>query len=327
MPVSLNYSTNGFRVQDMPGSTGLGWSTSLGGAITRFVEGKPDEEANGYCGANHIGNKNASVNRELLEKSTSGEWDTQPDKFYFSFMGFSGVFMLTPNGVPVMESSYGIKIISCPFAEGNSNPTVWHLRDQQGNSYVFGNSAKEVSSYTYHGEKENTTRSFASTWYLQSILTADGRGINFNYLIGSEISYTNYNNVRRYSSGEGNACDIGTKSNLWNENIDIKISAPLYLNDISINDGTSIKLLYGQDRQDLSNGKVLTEIQVKAKDLIISKYGLKYDYFTSGDGTNTKRLKLSFIEQEGKSQAKAELYRFFYNETVNLPARNSIQTD
>lgn len=47
MPLSLNYSYNGFKPQIDPSMVGIGWSTNFGGAVVREVKGKPDE-TNGY---------------------------------------------------------------------------------------------------------------------------------------------------------------------------------------------------------------------------------------------------------------------------------------
>ena len=44
IPISVNYSTNGYRVNHKSGLLGHGWSLSAGGMITREVKGIPDEE-------------------------------------------------------------------------------------------------------------------------------------------------------------------------------------------------------------------------------------------------------------------------------------------
>ncbi|MNT51764.1 hypothetical protein D3C72_1887490 [compost metagenome] len=121
MDFSIKYSTSGFKVQDIAGSLGLGWNANFGGVITRYVEGLPDEEENGYCGANRRGEKNyGALNNEYLEKLSNAEWDSQPDKFYFSFLGFSGVLVLDPDGVPILSSSTsGLKVEYTPFNRMN----------------------------------------------------------------------------------------------------------------------------------------------------------------------------------------------------------------
>lgn len=46
MPISLNYSNNGIKVNEESSNVGLGWSLSAGGHISREVRGLPDESNN-----------------------------------------------------------------------------------------------------------------------------------------------------------------------------------------------------------------------------------------------------------------------------------------
>ena len=85
-PIGLNYSGGGNRVQDISGSTGLGWSLSAGGQITRAVNGLPDEVQYGYCGAQRTGGGNyGAMNKTYIQNITDGTYDSQPDQFFFSF--------------------------------------------------------------------------------------------------------------------------------------------------------------------------------------------------------------------------------------------------
>ncbi len=45
IPVSINYSSDGYRPNIQSGPLGLGWNLSLGGAITREVRGIPDDDS------------------------------------------------------------------------------------------------------------------------------------------------------------------------------------------------------------------------------------------------------------------------------------------
>ncbi|MBK9381710.1 MAG: hypothetical protein IPN39_10310 [Chitinophagaceae bacterium] len=45
LPISVNYSSTGFKPEEIPSRVGLSWSLNAGGAVTRIVKGKPDD----YC--------------------------------------------------------------------------------------------------------------------------------------------------------------------------------------------------------------------------------------------------------------------------------------
>jgi hypothetical protein len=332
--LGLRYSTAGFKVQDVPGSVGLGWGQNFGGVITRYVEGLPDEEGNGYCGPNHIGARNSgTLDDDYFNKITSAEWDSQPDKFYFSFMGVSGSMRLDPNGKPTLESTdSGIKIEYNPFnninGRMNGGAEEWIIRDQNGNRYFFGGSNLETTSSTAHGEAKNTTKTFISSWYISKIITANNQTILFNYITGSAMNNTYYVNVKRTNEISGACSYSGPGENFWNENVDVNIPAPLYLSEIKTFDNrTVVGLNYGHNREDLINGKALTEVTLTYNGQLKKKIGIDYSYFLSTDGSGTKRLKLDKIREIGKSGGENIMFHFVYNETTVLPARNSIKTD
>lgn len=326
IPLSVNYSTTGFRVQEMPGVNGLGWGNSLNAMITRAVEGLPDENFYGYCGPNRTGEQNYSpFSKDYFEKTTKSEWDSQPDKFFFSFMGFSGSFVLDPDGKPILLSaSQGIQILTCPFIRINgAMGGKWVLRDQQGNQYIFGDGAYESTTNYCHGEKQNQYQSYTSGWYLKKIITSTNKEINFTYVNYSSVSYSTYVNMKRSVSGNG-TCS-GNSAASWNENIDATIT-PAFLTKISY-DKTSVDLEYNHNRLDLTNGKALTSIRVSQNGNETVAYQFNYGYFGSSDGTQAKRLKLQNITESHLGVVNKMLYAFYYNEQTNLPARNSVKTD
>ncbi len=332
MPISLNYLTNGMKVQDVSGITGLGWTLSLGGTITRELHGLPDDQYNGYC---RVGEKNQGLlNQEYIKNVSDGTWDSEPDKFSFSFLGFTGTFVLDPYGNPLLQSNQaGVKIDYCPFTRsqlplGANNK--WILRDQKGNQYFFEMS--QVTSGIQHGAVKNTFPVYVSSWFITKIITASNQQIDFSYTNGAPVNYSNYLNVRRIDKLlNGNTTLFSclgkkhTADTTYNENIDINYQNT-YLTKISGN-GVDINLGYNLTRLDLTNSKALTDISVNYNNKVINNYKLNYNYFTSDDGTNTKRLKLSSISQVYAGNNLKTLYSFYYNETVNLPARNSFKSD
>ena len=48
LPISLNYSGNGVKVNQDPTWTGVNWNINPGGVITRVVKDKPDEAVPNY---------------------------------------------------------------------------------------------------------------------------------------------------------------------------------------------------------------------------------------------------------------------------------------
>ncbi|MDX2304253.1 MAG: PKD domain-containing protein [Microscillaceae bacterium] len=177
VPVTLNYAATGIPVNQFAGNVGMGWSLSTGGFITRIVQDKPDDLANGYAGYDvsgsefgwHCGNKGRAVEqilnpsaplqvdsydsiRNVLrgitgvdaegESDLDGKWDTQPDIYYFNVMGLSGRFVLDAYGFPVLTPYQNLKIT---FQRNTSNTVgcdqnafqSWVITDGSGMNYVF----------------------------------------------------------------------------------------------------------------------------------------------------------------------------------------------
>lgn len=331
LDIGLRYATSGFKVQEIAGSVGLGWNLNAGGVITRYVEGLPDDDVNGYCGINNIGEKTGNTyNDEFFKKITNGDWDSQPDKFYITCLGKSAVFRLDEDGQPIMSSSEsGLKIEYSPFnrvnGRANSGPEEWIVSDQSGNRYFFGREWIETTTSRANKREGGTTdKTFISSWFLKEVKTFYNQNLVFHYVKGNTVSYDYYVNTRSYILTQG-ACSIDKPELLGNENVNISISEPLYLNAIfsnSIEAGYfSISFSY-ENRTDLTNARKLTGIQVGNK-----KISLKYGYFYSNDGSGTSRLKLIGINEEAISAETIKLYQFTYHEQSILPARNSIRTD
>ncbi len=48
MEISLNYASDGMKLADVGGWTGIGWNMNAGGVITRTARGNPDESNTYY---------------------------------------------------------------------------------------------------------------------------------------------------------------------------------------------------------------------------------------------------------------------------------------
>ena len=99
VPIGLSYYAGGFKVQEISGPLGLGFSLQSGGVITRVVQGTPDDDEYGYSGPQAYGEtiKSTELNEYFpsdLYDINRGERDGEPDVYYFNAMGRSGRFTL-----------------------------------------------------------------------------------------------------------------------------------------------------------------------------------------------------------------------------------------
>ena len=111
IPISLNYiGGEGLRAINTFSNVGFGWRLTAGGAITRSVNGKPDEyvssgaafDLDGFfrIPANTISNEdvrndvNSFIGYFEGAQYLDSEYELSPDLFSFSFLGYSGYFVM-----------------------------------------------------------------------------------------------------------------------------------------------------------------------------------------------------------------------------------------
>ncbi len=330
LPVSLSYNASGHKVKDIASWVGLGWSLNAGGVITRIVRGLPDEDENGYCGNPSIGNKavdpysldslDENSKDEYFGNVMAGNWDGEPDMFYFNFMGRAGRFVIDPAGKPysIPHQNLLIKPGIC-----RAGATEWVIIDENGTRYIFGGTpeAKEMSITNYMNG--NPLKTHISSWYLSRIERANGSDvIYFSYQSSQAIAQyyrTDYEVSCQYSVDcpdlikEGNGFSQVTVT-----------TTPRYPSKVWNSWGSVEFKLAPDTRDDLEGGRLLKEIVVKDKNLnIVKTFQFDYGYFSSGcSREECKRLKLNGVYEDW-----LPLVNFTYEESINLPPRDSYSYD
>ncbi|MEQ8573891.1 MAG: PKD domain-containing protein [Fulvivirga sp.] len=322
VPVSISYHASGIKVQQQASSVGLGWTLNAGGAITRLVRGINDEDPNGYL---NIG----------FDVTTADVFDvdidTEPDIFYFNFMGNTGRVVLDQDGNPLSINEQDFRIIAPDFT--TINP-YWSITDKEGVEYVFGltANARERSGTKLESDPESKRKNYISAWYLSKIKSNKTKEeIVFAYQTGANIEYKSYRQLR-YNEIFSERFDVDdcdnplVGSDLVDYNTDIKILEPKYVTSITLGLGR-VDFSYLNDRQDIANSLRLSQVNVyNYSNQEIKKLRLQNnDYFSSCSDSKCKRLRLNKIEDITGGQI-VDLKSFQYN-SLNLPASNSVQYD
>ncbi len=187
-PISLSYTSNGFRVDELPGRVGTGWSLNAGGVITRTVYGNMDERSTRLSPPTDFpARSRALVN--FMDGLSLSHNDAQPDLFAFNFNGYTGRFILDKDMKPVLLSHSGLKIeTDSIFTDG------WNFKitTTDGVKYFFGGSAEKETtnkSITGTGCGRIYPRPAITAWYLKKIVHPNNDSILFTYApVG--MSYT-----------------------------------------------------------------------------------------------------------------------------------------
>lgn len=226
LPIKLQYDPSGVQMNNLPGWTGHNWTLSVGGAITRSVQGRYDEYVYpkgslSYTVSNYFhtyGRLNQILENEgndrdhtiLKDSLDRGYSDFAPDIFYFNMPGGSGKFFLGNDGEWKVQSEQDFEVIFDVSDENNYISPLYEkypsstainkqpktikgfiIRDGNGTSYHFGGSKNYIEysiPFFCAGDSEDFFSWIANTWYLQKIVDRHGNVLfTFNYQRGKFI--------------------------------------------------------------------------------------------------------------------------------------------
>lgn len=317
VPVSLSYHASGIKVDQQSGSVGLGWALNAGGVITRTIVGFPDEWSWGYTEMHDLvegyGTTNTPQENTLIENgSARGQFDLEPDVYYYNFMGRSGKIVFQ-DGEPFLTPHQNLSIT------GNvTNGYVITVED--GTRFYFD--VIESSSIDPAGP-ESAGINGNTAWYLSKIISTSGEEVNISYINGTDSYSLGVSEHRRFLK-TAQCLPIG-----WVD--PTQICGPTQ-SSISYSGYTTSTKLISEINSSLSkisfhyasqsNVQSLTEIKIfDYQDLVNPKKRFELTYGTFGD----RRPKLiSITEKSGLTAIPPHVFAY---DATPLPPINSAQQD
>ena len=217
MDVSLNYASDGMKLADVGGWTGVGWNMSAGGVITRTVRGNPDE-SNTYYWSNvnldqPISNQDQMRERKFLDSLQRGFFETQPDIYSVNAGGVTNSFIIKKDGTVIWEENKHMQVTIQWQTGSNGNAhdiAGFTVTDKNGYQYQFG--VPEKTSYTQEilpGSPVGYSNSYSynSAWYLTMIThpsyPGDNIQLTYTTIPGDGGIPVNFNNMNSLSYNFG----------------------------------------------------------------------------------------------------------------------------
>lgn len=344
--LSLNYYSNGVKVNDWGGRCGINWEINSTGIITREVRGIADEKAYGRFGdsRNEFGNLDepgfTQANYEKLKQlsSKTGKIDGQYDLFSYNIFGLSGSFIIRNGQAILLNDDSKIKI-TVQISQYNYR---FNITDTEGNIYSFN--SLENTKYDIENECDNESpyaESHATAWFLDNIKFPNQKTVKFSY---SDINYNFYydfNESRIYQeySDADLMCSYGMDGSVSScfrrQIVNTKLLISVVYDDVTVGFEYS-------DRNDLLGDKLLKKITVSKNSSPIKDVFLDYYNPTSTVPFETliqsrlsvhydkevlkRRYFLSSVKIGGDNEG-ADVYRFQYNGLSLLPHRFSFSQD
>jgi len=182
IPISLQYSSGGIKVDEIAGVAGLGWSLEAGGCITRDVRYMPDEFTGQYghmytrppesvMNALLAGNGDQAMSPYLLNIFRQrSDWSS--DRYNYNFCGLSGSFILTPEYEVVQLSGDGVEI------DFDSTQDLFRVTGPDGTRYLF-TARERANHYAPHImpsilDGQAAIWEATTAWYLTEVESMDG---------------------------------------------------------------------------------------------------------------------------------------------------------
>lgn len=350
LPVSLNYSSTGFKPEDIAGWTGLGWSLNAGGVITRSVMGNPDIATNYFNSANQYTNYPVSndwfATYDYMNDIQKGIKESQPDVYYFNFAGHSGKFLIKPDQTIIQKEKNNLKVTH--NITGQASATFFVIVDEKGLTYEFRD--VEVSSMTLDDNisevPSNMSYVYGSSWYLSKITSADGmEEISFTYNTPSNphTFFRNYlaNGSANYSQNNFGAIGQApwsspsvtnamppqvTTTRKYLQQAILKKAGGI-ISYIEFNSSTDLR--EDLDHYDFPGERILQNIKQYVYSVndnnnnLIKQFNFNYGYFTnpSDNYWYHKRLRLDNVQEISinASSVSKPPYIFIYN-TLPIPS-------
>lgn len=336
VPITLSYHASGVRVTDEATWVGLGWNLSAGGAISRQIMSRPDEQM-GYLfkGSYDIRTSGFQYTADLsyLNSVASTQIDVEPDIYSCSLPTVNGKFYYANRDTlqPVFIPYAPVKLQTSI----SNNNLFFNLKDESGIQYNLGT----IKEYTVPGMGSSNA---VSAWNLTSMVSNDKSDtIYFNYVTNDYTKANNdYYDVVTTTDMIHNASDVndcGYSANCTSC-LDIVNSSgggqstlvgSNALTEIKFPEGKVTFELSGSNRLDMAN-KSLQAVKIYELDAVTKNYALIkvvrffYSYFNNG---SEYRMKLDSLQIRDKTESVSETYSFSYNQSIAMPSKSSRARD
>lgn len=180
IPISLSYSSNGVKVDEIASRVGLQWRMDFTGVINRTIMGKP-ENGTGPQQFRPITHdvSNYEFYNYLKVASAAVGGIFQYDQFSYSFPGYSGKFIFTEdsvvqiphNNLIIRKTSHNDFLIIAPDG----------TRYEFGGGYTETNHPVQFLGNGLNCSTESYVDGGITSWHLRKITLANGFDIEYDY--------------------------------------------------------------------------------------------------------------------------------------------------
>ncbi|HNP78372.1 MAG TPA: RHS repeat protein [Cyclobacteriaceae bacterium] len=361
VPITLSYDASGVRVEAIPTWVGMGWNLSVGGMVTRQVNGNPDDYTSAFPayypfyspnvhndyqfekGFNPLTatspqgqlKRHYDFMKRIVKEVASDKIETQPDTYSFNALGVSGTLVINYETNPI--SAWCIE-----HPEIKAVPTIvdttavpiklikgWAITDGNGNVYYFNKYEKTDS---WDNTAAENFKKYYSSWMLTRVESKNKRDV-IDFVYGPGLRWTQPQLAGR-SDTRVDYPNLGMGNDVMNTAPAAIYQITQYeLNSIVVNGFTEVQLIPSPTgRLDLIGKNALSAIRINDQTGTQIKY---FKFIQSYTGVQPQgstedkylRLQLDKVEIHGTGiLTNPQTYQFQYAPGI-LPPRDSFSQD
>lgn len=341
LPIFLEYSGGGVKVDQSCTWTGINWVLRSGGVITRTINDLADEL---YGQSNRIVLNNIPANsgedgtaaaNNIVNIIENPMFDSEADIFSFNFNGYSGSFFLDNNFQPTLvknDSELKITIVGTLL-----NNQEFIITTPDGVKYYFGG-ADAIETEVGTSENPCSSCGVATAYYLTKIEHPVNGTILFGYDAGvgaiNTIAKSRNYGIMTYTTQTNYDCSPPPPASEKTEEIVVttRQGGSKYLNKI-YSPNTPSYVDFISENKNLGNShKILNKINIQNGSSIIKE--VDFEYLGSDQSSSfSKRFFLSKVSINKNIaiinglQNKFEEYSLVYDDLEGLPDRLSYAQD
>jgi hypothetical protein len=332
VPVSLDYSTTGIKVDQLASRAGMGWVLNAGGIITRSVMGKPDELSTRTTPNSQVMNQALLDNLFDISNGTFFGKDAEPDVFIYNFDGHSGKFILDSSGNAVQIPYTNLKI-----TKGVGQFTII---TPEGATYLFSNVEKTYSYSATLGFPNSPTSSlFPTSWYLTSITLPNQDLVSFTY---TDTTFTYYaatsETMQRTYDGQNQAAECSGQNACGHIDNDMVSKSFVFVQSklLSSISYKSAQITFSYiGRSDVPGDRLYSNVKLLDNGTVLKSIDLNYTDAQSAASTNFYFTEPEFrirpflvsVVERGSNLQEVRKHTFTYNDMNGLPYRFSYSQD
>ncbi|WP_459213108.1 RHS repeat domain-containing protein [Aquimarina rhabdastrellae] len=360
IPIGLTYDASGIKVNQPSTPSGLGWNLIMGGAVSRVVNGLPDNTIGGLMHSaltraqteQYIENRTRFTSVEAaieyyqyLDQVNKNAIDTHPDYFSVNAFGLNAHIVLD------YRDNFRPKVLNNPRIKVQASSTggyigSWIITNEDGTKFYFEKTESVSSLGNDTGTTYNIAKNYIASWRLTRMISPNGLD-TYEFYYQDYGSFTAPQFLHEAVTVTNTIKDFDfnyTGVDSYHTFQPISYNQEVFLSSIKHNSKTIVNLAYkkrydrtyeiagsgGIEATDVKSGIASISVLDPQTEEMLQKVVFEHSYFglnanqtAESSDPDEIRLKLDALHYYGQEETYKNSYRFAYEQPEKVPSLKS----